>query len=476
MAAKTTNESIFYAIQAMGYAPSMGPIDPAQLKGNQHSEFKERMKQLYHIGDEDFDAAERIALKFDAAHKSGGTFSEDMVRGFVQSEAPNAPSLKAQISVDPATGKITTGPPAPLSVPPPPSYAVGGGPVPKPTSATPQPSQIISAPPATQTTATAPSKATKKPTTTPTTTGTPGAPGGPGAQDKGLPANASPDQVTDYFRKNYGAEAWMLNIPDFAGLVKDIATSPGGWTDSSVMSAVMQKDWWKQNGQTVADYLEKKERDPVGFKEGLKAWGTQIRNKAATYGIAISDERINQMADNAYKWGWKDDDLNQAVAAEFHYQNNQPTVLGDKLKTDAKNYLVPVSDDVMQQWGQRLIANPNEQGNWQEFLKSQAKSMFPSFGARLDAGETMQQIADPYAQLAGKWLEMDPKNVDFTDPKWMTALDQVDQKGNHSNMSLSDWTQKIKSDPQYRYDYTDNAKQAATGFATDILKKFGRIA
>lgn len=328
-------------------------------------------------------------------------------------------------------------------------------------------SDIKPAPGTTKAPATGTSKATQG--------GGPGG-GGPGAPVKGLPANATDDQVRKYFQENYGAEGWMLQVPDMLDIMKQVAHNPSGWSDSAIVSAVQKTGWWQQNGQNVADYLTQKDRDPVGFKEAQKHYATQIQNKTYQYGLGLSDQRIQEIADQAHKWGWKDEDINEALSHEFHFQNSQASVLGDKLKTDAKSYMADVDPATIERWGQQIIANPNAQNSWLEFLKEQAKSKFPSFATRLDAGETMKAIADPYAKIAGKYLEMDPEQVDFGDPKWMSALDQVDDKGNHTNMSYADWTRKIKTDAQYRYDFTDNAKQAATAFSTDILKRFGKIA
>lgn len=297
--------------------------------------------------------------------------------------------------------------------------------------------------------------------------------------DKGLPPNATDAQVEDYFRKNYGADVWMAGIPDFKDIMKKVATDPAGWSLSSVTSAVQSTPWWQQNGINVQKFLEDQANDPTGtFKTKLNAHIATIKEQMATYGITLSDDRITQIATEAYKWNWDPATVAQNVSNEFHYQTGQHTVFVDKLSKDAKNYLVPLSDNTIQQWGQKLIANPAEQGNWTEFLKEQAKGMFPAFASRLDGNETMMDIASPYAKTAAQYLELDENDIlnNMTDPKWMTALDTVDDKGVHKSLSPADWITKIKNDSVYRYDFTEQAKQGAAGMATDILKKFGAVA
>jgi hypothetical protein len=308
----------------------------------------------------------------------------------------------------------------------------------------------------------------------------PGGGGGPTTDasgrvvDKALGKNASDADIEAYFRRNYGAEAWMLNIPDFKDIIRQVATNPSGWSVSSVVSAVQAKPWWQQNGQSVADYLKDKANlSGPDFEQKLGGHVASIKGELNKYGIALSDERITQIATEAYKWGWKPEQINKAVADEFDYVEGQHTVFVDKLKTEAKDFLVPMSEGTIDLWGKKLIADPTQEGNWKEFLKEQAKGMFPAFASRLDTGETMSMISKPYAAAAANLLEMDEKDIDFTDPKWMTALDTVDDKGVHKSMAPADWIKKIKTDSVYRYDYTEQAKESAVGLATDLMKKFG---
>lgn len=338
-------------------------------------------------------------------------------------------------------------------------------------------------PAATQQTATQQSKTTKK--TLPgggtpgagTTTVLPTTNKAGTVVDKALPANASDAQIEDYFRKNYGAEAWMLNIPDFKKILRDVATNPAGWSPESIVSATQQTPWWQANGKNVAEYLKAEANDPIGQKQRIHDKSLHIENLAKGFGMILSPEKILELATNQEKWGWSDQTLNENLAQQWDWQQGQHNVLSDKMMQDAKGFLVPIDEATVDAWGKRLIAGGDaEAGNWREFLKEQAKSMFPAFASRLDGGEDMTAISKPYRDLASKWLEIDENDVDFTNPKWMGALDQVDDKGNHTSMSYADWTKKIMNDPVYRYDYTKNAKESAAGMATGILQKFGVMA
>jgi hypothetical protein len=83
---------------------------------------------------------------------------------------------------------------------------------------------------------------------------------------------------------------------------------------------------------------------------------------------------------------------------------------------------------------------------------------------------------NPYKQIAAQTLEVPPESVNFMEPKWRSALDQVDPKtGQRTVMTLTDWTAKIKTDSSYGYDKTQQGINEAAKLTNDLLGKFGMV-
>jgi hypothetical protein len=481
------NVDILHALQAMGvHLPSS-----VDTNGNQHGEFMKRLAGLG-VNQDMFNQAEKLA-GWDGNRESignivGGPLQLD--EGMVNNAFHNYTSLRDTGQLPPppqpqpaptttlpaaATGDYSPGalkgtaPRLPVS-----GFAPAGSP-----GATPyiyrgdlHPAAAAPAPaaPAKQ----KPPPGAPKPAPAPLTNTAEG-----GAVVNALPKNASDAQVEQYLRQNYGSDTWVLQVPEIRKIVFDNLKNPSGVTQGIITSAIQATPWWQQNGQHVADFLQHSANDPIGTKARIATRQGKIESVAATYGLSLTPDRALALATDSEKWQWDDTAVNAALSGEFHYQTNQHTVFTDKLNGYAKDYVVPVSDNTIQQWGQKIIANPAEEGNYREFLKEQAKGMFPGMAARLDNNETVKDIAKPFAATAAQYLEMDENDVlnNLSDPKWMTALDQVDPKtGVHSTMPPADWVRKIKDDPQYRFDYTEQAKQNAAGMATTLLKNFGAIA
>ena len=147
------------------------------------------------------------------------------------------------------------------------------------------------------------------------------------------------------------------------------------------------------------------------------------------------------------------------------------------VKQIASSYAVPIDDASAYKWALDIQSGAADQAGVTNWAKEQAKSLFPSLGAALDSGLTVDQYAAPYRSIAAQELNINPDTVQWSDPKWQAALSQIDPKtGVRTSMSLDDWTRKLRSDPVYGFDQTQGAKNQAVDFATKIGQALGRVA
>ena len=148
----------------------------------------------------------------------------------------------------------------------------------------------------------------------------------------------------------------------------------------------------------------------------------------------------------------------------------------DKLRAEAKTYMVPVDDAALGQWAQQIVANPGLQASYDSYLKTQAKSLFPSMAGAIDAGMTPDQYASPYRGIIQATLGVSGANIDFTDPKYQrfVAGNPDPKTGIPSAMSLYDTQRTLMSDPTYNYMNTQNAGDRAAALAQGLGDMFGK--
>jgi hypothetical protein len=142
----------------------------------------------------------------------------------------------------------------------------------------------------------------------------------------------------------------------------------------------------------------------------------------------------------------------------------------------ADDYGVPLSMEQAGKWGYQLTGGIVDETALRGYMVEQAKSLFPGLSDALERGITVRQYADPYLQIAQRELGTDPNTVALTDSKWNAALNQIDPKtGARVSMSLHDWTSHIRSNAEYGYDKTDQARSRSAQFATQLEQMMGAL-
>jgi hypothetical protein len=183
---------------------------------------------------------------------------------------------------------------------------------------------------------------------------------------------------------------------------------------------------------------------------------------------------------DALRFGWDDNQLKTGLDAELQ---RSPDVLKSKVGADykalASQYAVPLADSTVSQWAAHSISGVGSDEQYRQYLVAQAKSRFqdPTMQKFLDSGGTVSQFYDPYKQMAGQTLGIDPNTIDLTDPKWTMAINARDPSTQQIRaMTLDEWDRFIKTSGDYGYQNTDQAKQAAASFESTIGTMFGKSA
>lgn len=274
--------------------------------------------------------------------------------------------------------------------------------------------------------------------------------------------------------------AWMLGIPDVANVLNE--WQAGGHTDDWLKGHIMQTQWYKTSSESVRNFQQLQAQDPATAAQKVSQSQQSLLDYARAEGIYIDPGEAQALATNAVQFGWDQNQIQDAVNSHFQFTGRsmwgQAGAVSQKLQDMAGQYLVPLSDGVLGDWTRRAIETGGDTQiqAFEGYLKDQAKSLFPAMQAAIDQGITPRQYVDPYVQVAAKELEIAPDSVNFEQPKWSKAINQIDPKtGNRTAMSLADWQTEIRTNSTYGYDHTIGAKTAAADLATQLLQKFGQV-
>jgi hypothetical protein len=305
--------------------------------------------------------------------------------------------------------------------------------------------------------------------------------GVPSVNGNDLTAKGTSD-VASFLDGQYGYLTAFLNNPDVGPIIKEAAKE--GWNDNTMLQALSKTSWWQTTGQTARQWESTLDTDPATAKAQLATTQSHITALAKTSGIHLSSDDVYHMAYAANMFGWSDLQIQQAVGAQFKYKSG--ATYGGAAGTDvqamkelAHNYMVPVSDKAIQQWVGDSLSGNRSMGDFEAYVKNMAKSLYAGnsvITSGIDAGQTTQTIMDPWRQVAAQTLDKAPAEIDFTDPKFMKAINQIDPKtGTMAPMSLEQWQTTLKTDKVYGYDHTDAAMNAASDLLTSFGQKMGTL-
>lgn len=107
-----------------------------------------------------------------------------------------------------------------------------------------------------------------------------------------------------------------------------------------------------------------------------------------------------------------------------------------------------------------------------EKAQKAAKGKYFHLADQIDAGLSLDDIFGTYKKYAATLLEVDENEIDYlSDPKWSDAFGSKET----GQLSLTDWTQKIKSDSKFGWQYTKQANDQATDIALTLARAFGKV-
>lgn len=304
------------------------------------------------------------------------------------------------------------------------------------------------------------------------------APGGGGITADTTPAlgpGASEEQVRAYVRKHYSQYAWMLDVPDIAGVLRQAAEK--GWASDEVWGAFVDTPWYRTTEPLARQWAELKAVDPEAARDRIKNQKTVLRNQALSLGVTIPDADLDRFAEESLQYGWTDNEV-RAALGQF-YQYDPGNLLGAAqataahLKQAARDWLVPIDEATVGKWTEQIIRGEMTTDYFDTYLANQARSLYPQLEDPISRGISVAQWMSPYKTMAAETLGLNPDEIDLRDPKWMRAISQVDDKGARSAMTLYDWSNLLKTDDTYGWDKTQAGRDHGAQLARSIASQFG---
>lgn len=300
---------------------------------------------------------------------------------------------------------------------------------------------------------------------------------GAGAGASPRPADLTPEQVAQEMRVRYGYLGGLLDRPDIAKVLTDGITQDKA--DNEILADLYATDTWRSTESSARNWLGLQTQDPSTAEAKIRQQQGAIGIAAARAGIDIPVDRQRQMAIDAIRLGWDSSQLQQAIAAEFHYKpGGQTGTLGaaeGDIRSLAKQYEVPIDDATLARYEMQVAQGLATPDSFKQEFVTLAQGRFPGIAGQITVDKTTSDVVAPWRGTIAQELGIAPDTVDFSQLKWSRFLNQADPKtGVPTPMSLYDTQKTIRGDDTYGWQYTKNGQDAGFQFQHNLLTALGK--
>jgi hypothetical protein len=249
------------------------------------------------------------------------------------------------------------------------------------------------------------------------------------------------------------------------------------WDAANFQAAIRNTSWWKTRSSSQRDYDVMKYTDPGQWKAKVGDSRTALVQQAAQMGVNLTPAQAELLSKQAVRDGLSQAELQKSLAQKWlkasaggkkidEAKGGASVVVG-QLRELAAQMGYPLGDTTLAQQTYNVLAGNKDTNAIAEQYKAWAKKHFAGAADLIDAGQSVQDILDPYAQIASQELGIGRDQIQAADPKWQAALNQQG-----TMLSLTDWRTKIRTDSQYGWDSSQAAQQSAYQMVAGLSQMF----
>ena len=271
------------------------------------------------------------------------------------------------------------------------------------------------------------------------------------------------------FREIFPAKSWLLDL--------DRTKYPGLFT---LLNTAISQEWYKSTeglsrftaSLDATDFYKE-----ISTSKQLKT----IQSLVGTLGFEGSD--FTKFVSDSINMGYSGDILKQKVYAEVFKKVDgkyvNPTAFkrvkesADYISTQniAKAYFNrnPLDSDI-----ENVLTGTMLSADYERQQRVFAGERYGHLKNLLDQGMTMESIASAYRTTASRLLERNVNDIDMSTGAFEQAV-TFGEEGKKRLMTNSEWEKLLRTDPQYGWEKTNNAKDEARSLSANIAQAFGRI-
>lgn len=252
----------------------------------------------------------------------------------------------------------------------------------------------------------------------------------------------------------------------------------GQWKTDLFTAHLKNTKWWKDTSSTNRQAQILAKSDPATYKSNMEAARLAAHDMAVQLGATLSTGAEAKLAKNIIHFGWQDAEIKHFLGKyiEFndkHVLGGQAGQIYQQLRTEAYANGVTLGEQTLKNSAAYIVRGLSTMEQQREQIRQHAAGAYPAFADQIMAGQAVQDIAAPYAQMVAQELELPSTAVDLYNAKVKAALTAKDAQGNPAPMSLTDFQAQLRSDPAWAK--TSGAANSTLATAHQVLRDMGLV-
>src|SRR6476646_8699152 len=288
--------------------------------------------------------------------------------------------------------------------------------------------------------------------------------------DSELPARLSPEELAS----EYGfAYSFLKSQPGVAKVFDDYVKN--NLSKEAFQAELRNTKWWQENSDTMRQAQALKATDPATYEANLQATTVMVQQEAAKIGASIPPKKLKSIAEKAYATNMDEGALANVLGGYVKFVGG--TLKGEagayenSIKSYASAQGVTLDDQSIKNQAALIARKLATEDDFKNQIAQQAISAYPGYKQQIEAGQTMQDIANPYVQIMAQQLELPPSAIKLTDPLIRSALNGVNADGKPTGMDQTTFMQRVRNDP--RWTQTSGAQNDVMNVGLNVLKSMG---
>ena len=218
------------------------------------------------------------------------------------------------------------------------------------------------------------------------------------------------------------------------------------------------------------------------FNESMKDSETELEesdedaeeNESVMYEIEI-DTPTDELEEEEYEFELEEED-NESYnpMTEAKKSKKMETKEGMDLAATLKAYDYKYTPQLIEQalTGQVVNGVPMTSELLIDKARFGARLKYSAFADLFEKGYTVNDVFEPYQQVAAQLLERAPQDISYEKDLYRVPLEKKNEDG--TPMTISQWSQELKSNSDYGWQYTANANRQISNVIRTLEQAFGK--